>query len=202
MVDVGFNTQDEIVAVLRAGQVVGIPTDTVYGLAADPLNPRALRQLAQIKGRDSNQPIAVLFSELSKLACYVEQIDQIRRIELFWPGAMTAIVRAKQDGLPAPLVTEQLTIGIRKPASEITLKILEEMGGFLAVTSANKHDEPPANSAQEVIDTFGHEVSVLDGGPSSHGVASTVVDFTDDTPRLLRQGALEFQEVMTAWMTD
>ena len=69
MVDVGFNTQDEIVAALRAGQVVGIPTDTVYGLAADPLNPRALRQLAQIKGRDSNQPIAVLFSELSKLAC-------------------------------------------------------------------------------------------------------------------------------------
>ena len=202
MVDVGFNTQDEIVAALRAGQVVGIPTDTVYGLAADPLNPRALRQLAQIKGRDSNQPIAVLFSELSKLACYVEQIDQIRRIELFWPGAMTAIVRAKQDGLPAPLVTEQLTIGIRKPASEIALKILEEMGGFLAVTSANKHDEPPANSAQEVIDTFGHEVSVLDGGLSTHGVASTVVDFTANTPRLLRQGALEFQEVMTAWMTD
>jgi len=202
MFDASFNTEDEIIAALVAGQVVGIPTDTVYGLAADPLNARALRRLSKIKGRDSNQPIAVLFSELSKLAPYVEQIEQIQRIELFWPGAMTAIVRAKQDGLSAPLVTEQFTIGIRKPASETTLKILERMGGFLAVTSANKHDEPPANSAQEVIEIFGGEVSVLDGGSSSHGVASTVVDFTYDTPRLLRQGALEFEEVMKAWMKD
>ncbi|SVD40654.1 uncharacterized protein METZ01_LOCUS393508, partial [marine metagenome] len=150
MIEARFSTEEEIIAALKSGQIVGIPTDTVYGLAADPLDPNALKNLSEAKGRDMNQPIAVLFSKLSKLDSYIENIDQLRRIELFWPGALTAIVRAKRGRLVAPLVTDQLTIGIRKPANEAAIRILERMGGFLAVTSANRHDRKPANSAQEV----------------------------------------------------
>jgi tRNA A37 threonylcarbamoyladenosine synthetase subunit TsaC/SUA5/YrdC len=76
------------------------------------------------------------------------------------------------------------------------------MGGFLAVTSANRHDRKPANSAQEVTDIFGDQIPVFDGGVSLHGVASTVVDFTDDIPQLVRQGAIEFEEVVTTWTTN
>ena len=202
MVEARFNTEEEIITALKSGQIAGIPTDTVYGLAADPLSSNALKNLSEVKGRNTNQPIAVLFSELSKLDSYIENLDQLRRIELFWPGALTAIVRAKRDRLVAPLVTDELTIGIRKPANEITIRILERMGGFLAVTSANRHDRKPANSAQEVTDIFGDQIPVLDGGVSLHGVASTVVDFTDDIPRLVRQGAIEFEEVMTTWTTN
>lgn len=202
MVEPKFNTEDEIIAALKSGQIVGIPTDTVYGLAADPLNANALKNLSQVKGRDTNQPIAVLFSELSDLDSYIENIDQLRGIESFWPGALTAIVQAKRGKLIAPLVTDQLTIGIRKPANETTLRILERAGGFLAVTSANRHDQTPASTAQEVTDIFGDEMPVLDGGVSFHGVASTVVDFTGNTPRLLRQGVIEFKEVVTTWTAN
>ncbi|MEE2875133.1 MAG: L-threonylcarbamoyladenylate synthase [Chloroflexota bacterium] len=202
MVEARFSTEEEIIKALKSGQIAGIPTDTVYGLAADPLSSNALKNLSEVKGRNTNQPIAVLFSELSKLDSYIENLDQLRRIELFWPGALTAIVRAKRDRLVAPLVTDELTIGIRKPANEITIRILERMGGFLAVTSANRHDRKPANSAQEVADIFGDQIPVFDGGVSLHGVASTVVDFTDDIPRLVRQGAIEFEEVVTTWTTN
>ena len=202
MIEARFSTEEEIIAALKSGQIVGIPTDTVYGLAADPLDPNALKNLSEAKGRDMNQPIAVLFSKLSKLDSYIENIDQLRRIELFWPGALTAIVRAKRGRLVAPLVTDQLTIGIRKPANEAAIRILERMGGFLAVTSANRHDRKPANSAQEVTDIFGDQIPVFDGGVSLHGVASTVVDFTDDIPRLVRQGVIEFEEVVTTWTTN
>jgi len=202
MVEARFSTEEEIITALKSGQIAGIPTDTVYGLAADPLSSNALKNLSEVKGRNMNQPIAVLFSELSKLDSYIENLDQLRRIELFWPGALTAIVRAKRDRLVAPLVTDELTIGIRKPANEITIRILERMGGFLAVTSANRHDRKPANSAQEVTDIFGDQIPVFDGGVSLHGVASTVVDFTDDIPRLVRQGAIEFEEVVTTWTTN
>ena len=202
MVEARFSTEEEIITALKSGQIAGIPTDTVYGLAADPLSSNALKNLSEVKGRNANQPIAVLFSELSKLDSYIENLDQLRRIELFWPGALTAIVRAKRDRLVAPLVTDELTIGIRKPANEITIRILERMGGFLAVTSANRHDRKPANSAQEVTDIFGDQIPVFDGGVSLHGVASTVVDFTDDIPRLVRQGAIEFEEVVTTWTTN
>lgn len=202
MVEARFSTEEEIITALKSGQIAGIPTDTVYGLAADPLSSNALKNLSEVKGRNTNQPIAVLFSELSKLDSYIENLDQLRRIELFWPGALTAIVRAKRDRLVPPLVTDELTIGIRKPANEITIRILERMGGFLAVTSANRHDRKPANSAQEVTDIFGDQIPVFDGGVSLHGVASTVVDFTDDIPRLVRQGAIEFEEVVTTWTTN
>jgi len=202
MVEARFSTEEEIITALKSGQIAGIPTDTVYGLAADPLSSNALKNLSEVKGRNTNQPIAVLFSELSKLDSYIENLDQLRRIELFWPGALTAIVRAKRDRLVPPLVTDELTIGIRKPANEITIRILERMGGFLAVTSANRHDRKPANSAQEVTDIFGDQIPVFDGGVSLHGIASTVVDFTDDIPRLVRQGAIEFEEVVTTWTTN
>jgi len=202
MIEARFNTEEEIIAALKSGQIVGIPTDTVYGLAADPLNSNAVRNLSEVKGRDMNQPIAVLFSELSKLDSYIENVDQLRRIESFWPGALTAIVRAKRGKLVAPLVTDQLTIGIRTPANETTIRILEEMGGFLAVTSANRHDQEPASTAQEVTDIFGDQIPVFDGGASLHGVASTVVDFTGNIPRLVRQGTIEFEEVVTTWATN
>ncbi|HIE83378.1 MAG TPA: threonylcarbamoyl-AMP synthase [Dehalococcoidia bacterium] len=202
MIEARFSTEEEIIAALKSGQIVGIPTDTVYGLAADPLDSNALKNLSEVKGRDMNQPIAVLFSELSKLDSYIENIDQLRRIELFWPGALTAIVRAKRDRLVSPLVTDQLTIGIRKPANEAAIRILERMGGFLAVTSANRHDQKPAKTAQEVTDIFDDRIPVFDGGVSLHGVASTVVDFTGNIPRLLRQGVIEFEEVVTTWTTN
>ncbi len=193
---VGPDRIDEVVAKLLAGGVVAIPTDTVYGVAALATRADAVRALAHLKGRDERQPIAVLFDSGAVLGRYLDDPESLDRVMRFWPGALTAIVRARSDGDLAPaVVTEAGTIGVRKPDDQIARLVIRGCGGMLAVTSANRHGGAPATSAEEVAAIFGPDLLVLDGGPRPGGVASTVVDLTEDPPRVVRAGAVSAEDL-------
>ncbi|MEZ4503386.1 MAG: L-threonylcarbamoyladenylate synthase [Dehalococcoidia bacterium] len=179
----------DVIEALRSGEVVAIPTDTVYGLAAMPDDPTAVRRLAELKGRAAEQPVQLLVSGIEVLESHIEDTTALETVRPFWPGALTAVVRTR-PGFASEVVTPAGTVGVRQPADDLALTLIEGCGGALAATSANRHDEPPATSVEEVIETFGEDLLVLDGGPRDGGVASTVVDLTVAPPRILRAGPI------------
>ncbi len=189
----------ELVTIVRRladGLVVGIPTDTVYGLAALATSEGAVRRLTELKGRDSDQPIAVLFDELGDITPHLAQPGSLGPVAPHWPGALTAVVRAHPDSeLVPPVVAAGGTIGIRQPDDPLARRLLRQMGGLLAVSSANRHGQLPGLTAAAVSSAFGGELWVLDGGARPGGVASTVVDLTSDPPQVLRRGAIGATEL-------
>ncbi len=191
---------DEIVRALRAGEVAAIPTDTVYGIAAALDHPEAVQRLAELKGRAADQPIALLIDSVEAVAAHLDDPGGLDRVRRFWPGALTAIVRVRGDSpLTSPVVTTDAegskTLGLRQPDDELARAVIRGCGGALAVTSANRHGEPPATSAAEVAAAFGASMLVLDGGPRTGGVASTVIDLSVEPPRLLREGLVSAAEL-------
>jgi len=180
---------------IRRGGLIVFPTDTVYGLAADPFNRQAVARLFAVKGRDANKAIAVLVGA-------AEQLDQVTRsfsesagrlVERFWPGALTVVVPRHPD-LPTEL-TAYPTVGVRMPDHPFALRLLQATGP-LATTSANRSGGPNTVTAQEVQEQLGDQVDlVLDGGPCPGGVPSTVVDCTGSDVRILRQGAIPAGEI-------
>jgi len=206
---VGPERLDEVVRALLAGEVVAIPTDTVYGLAALPEDAAAVAALAALKGRSGQHPIAVLFDDIEAITPYVEDPLALRALAGFWPGALTAVVR-----VPAGLATAALTslaplgtLGLRQPDDELARAVIRACGGALAVSSANRTGEPPALSAAEVAAAFGTGANeldgllVLDGGARPGGTASTVVDMTAEPPAVLREGPLAADAVLAALAT-
>ncbi len=181
---------DEVVERILGGGIVAIPTDTVYGLACLPTHEAALNALADLKGRDRDQPIAALIDSVAGAIPYLEAPDALDPYVRFWPGALTVIVRAKHGGLLPPVVTSEGTVGVRKPDDRFARHVIRSCGGILAVTSANHHGTQPCASAEEVAAEFGDAMLVLDGGGRVGGLASTVVDVTGPTPRILREGPI------------
>ena len=192
----------EVIDALFANEVVGIPTDTVYGLAAMPNRTAIKRMIDLKKGRDKDQPIAILFSELEKLEQYGVDFKKIQSLGEFWPGALTVVTSASTNLLPIPVVTEEGTVGVRIPDNEIAIQIIEKCGGVLAVSSANHHGDKPALNASEVTQQFGDELLVLDGGVSPGGTASTVIDMTSETPTVLREGEINIEEIKRCLSKD
>ena len=187
----------KIVRALRAGEVVGIPTDTVYGLAAMPNDAQAVSKLAGLKGRSDQQPIAVLFDEIEGVAPYVEDTSALARLAPFWPGALTAVMGAR-DGLATAALTRLGTLGLRQPDDDLARSVIRACGGALAVSSANRTGAPPALSAAEVSEAFGDALLVLDGGARPGGTASTVVNLAVNPPVVLRDGPIDASEVLAA----
>ena len=174
--------------VLLAGGVVVIPTDTVYGLAAHPAHPEAVRRLYTIKGREERKPIALLAADAESVARYGAQLPPgAKRLATdFWPGALT-LVLACADGSAE---------GFRVPAHDWTRKLLAACGGVLRVTSANLSGAMPAASAVAALQGVGLEADlVIDDGPSPGGVVSTVVRMDSGTPKILRMGAIAKSEI-------
>lgn len=193
---VGPDRIEFVVRKLLSGGVVAIPTDTVYGVAALATHAEAVRALAHLKGRAEEQPIAVLFDSGAVLAPYLEDPEVLDRVMRFWPGPLTVIVRARSDGgLSRSIVTDQGTLGVRKPDDQIARIVIRACGGLLAVTSANRHGQSPATTAEEVAAEFGSGLLILDGGPRLGGVASTVVDLSVDPPRILREGPVSAEDL-------
>jgi L-threonylcarbamoyladenylate synthase len=191
---------EEAVRALLSGEIVAIPTDTVYGLAASLDHPAAVRRLAELKGRAADQPIAVLIDTAEAVAQELDDPAALDRVAGFWPGALTAIVRVRDgDAWPELVLGNDAkgspTVGLRVPDDDLARSIIRACGGALAVTSANRHDESPATSAAGVAAIFGDELLILDGGSRDGGVASTVVDLTSDPPTVLREGAVSAAEL-------
>lgn len=177
---------EKAVAAIRRGDVVGIPTDTVYGIGADPWNETAVGKLFELKGRPEHKPIGLLAADAEQAAEVADLTPAGRLLEL-WPGALTFVVR------PRVLIPDWVgdsalgTVGIRVPDNAVLRDLLERTGP-LAVTSANRSGESDTFDDTAAREVFGDEVAVYLPGRCPGGQASTVVDLTDGSPRVLRQG--------------
>ncbi len=179
------------------GELVVLPTDTVYGIAADAFNARAVQALLDAKGRGRQSPPPVLVAGLATLRALVAEVPEPveRLVEAFWPGGLTIVLPA-QPSLAWDLGDTHGTVAVRMPGDRIALELLEETGP-LAVSSANLTGQSAAVRAQEARDMLGDSVAVyLDAGTSATGVASTIIDATTlvggTSPRIriLRDGAV------------
>jgi L-threonylcarbamoyladenylate synthase len=179
-----------VTAVLN-GELVVLPTDTVYGLGADAFSPAAVRRLLAAKGRGRDMPPPVLVGTVRAATALVEDMgpDGQRLIDEFWPGGLTIVCRAARS-LSWDLGDTKGTVAIRMPEDTVALDLLRETGP-MAVSSANLSGSASATTAADARDQLGEAVSVyLDGGKVSGGIASTIVDLTGPQPRLLRRGAI------------
>jgi len=179
--------------VIKAGGVIVYPTDTFYGLGADPKNPRAIKKIFEIKGRMADQPILLLLSDRSNVNAWATTITPSaeRLMDRFWPGPLTLVFKARPDVLPE-LTGGTGTIGLRVPGSEVTRKLIGSSGKALTGTSANRSGSPSPRTLDEVMRELGDRVDlVLDGGVLDADRPSTVVDVTVEPTRILRMGALD-----------
>ncbi|HEY5018457.1 MAG TPA: L-threonylcarbamoyladenylate synthase [Streptosporangiaceae bacterium] len=173
------------------GELVVLPTDTVYGVGADAFSPAAVSRLLAVKGRGRDMPPPVLVGTVRAAAALVEDLGPYGQqlIDEFWPGGLTIVCRAART-LSWDLGDTKGTVAVRMPQDPVTLDLLRETGP-MAVSSANLSGSPAATTAEQAREQLGDAVAVyLDGGPSVGGQASTIVDLTGDAPRLLRQGAI------------
>jgi L-threonylcarbamoyladenylate synthase len=178
-------------AAVLSGELVVLPTDTVYGVGADAFSPAAVTRLLAAKGRGRDMPPPVLVGTVRAASALVEDLGPYGQqlIDEFWPGGLTIVCRAART-LSWDLGETKGTVAVRMPQDPVTLDLLRETGP-MAVSSANLSGSPAANSAEQAREQLGDAVAVyLDGGPSVGGQASTIVDLTGDAPRLLRQGAI------------
>lgn len=181
---------------IRRGELVVLPTDTVYGVAADAFSAAAVGTLLEAKGRSRDMPVAVLVGSWRSVDGLTDRVsgDLRQLVETFWPGGLTIVVRHAAT-LAWDLGETRSTVGLRMPLHPVALAVLEQTGP-LAVSSANRTGLPPAPDAAEAARQLGTAVTVyLDGGASSGGPASTVLDLTGDLPRVLREGAVSLDEL-------
>jgi len=184
---------DTAVAALRRGDCIGLPTETVYGLAADAGNPAAVRKIFALKGRPADHPLIVHLPSVDMLDRYARDIPQAaRRLAAhFWPGPLTLIL-PKQAGVPMEVTGGQDTVGLRVPAHPLARRVLAAFGGGLAAPSANRFGRISPTRASHVRDEFGDALPiVLDGGDCAIGIESTIVAFDGERPRLLRPGSID-----------
>jgi L-threonylcarbamoyladenylate synthase len=183
----------EAALAMRAGGIVGIPTETVYGIAVVPF-PEALAALIAAKQRPDDKGIALLIDGLDQVDGLVEVSESARRLaEHHWPGALTLVLPLiRPELVPEVLTGGRDTLGLRIPDHPVPRALARELGP-IAVTSANRSGEPPALVPEELIASVGHSLAlVLDDGPVRGGVASTVVSVDrDDSWCVLREGALD-----------
>ena len=186
------------VASLRGGELCVLPTDTVYGIAADAFSPAAVGRLLEAKGRGRDMPTPVLVPAVRTLDGLVDVVPDLARrlVEQFWPGGLT-VVLPHAVSLQWDLGDTRGTVALRMPKDPVALAVLEQTGP-LAVSSANRSGLPPSTDAAEAARQLGTAVAVyLDGGPTTDDVPSTIVDLTTEVPRLLRVGAVSLEQLRT-----
>jgi L-threonylcarbamoyladenylate synthase len=182
----------EAIALLQAGGVIALPTDTVYGIAASVEHPAAIERIFSIKGRAGTKALPVLIDDMTQLERFsVALSDQARALAAaFWPGALTIVVQAA-DWVPDAILRGGGTVGLRMPDCADTLAIITGAGGALVVTSANRSGDREARSAAEAERALGSRLDlIVDGGPSPSAAPSTVVDASGPRPTVLRVGAI------------
>jgi L-threonylcarbamoyladenylate synthase len=182
---------------LIANELVAIPTETVYGLAANALNPEAVIKIFEAKKRPFFDPLIVHISNMGQLEKYAKDIPSIayRLAERFWPGPLTLLL-PKQDIIPDIVTSGLDTVGIRCPAHPLTHQLLSITGFPLAAPSANPFGYVSPTTAAHVDDQLGNVISyILDGGPCKVGVESTILGFENDSPIIYRLGGLSIEDI-------
>lgn len=186
---------------LHRGKLVAIPTETVYGLGADASNPEAVAKIFQVKGRPADHPLIVHLAYASQMKDWAEKVPDsaLRLASAFWPGPLTMILR-KKASVPAVVTGGQETVALRVPDNPVALWLLRVFGGGIAAPSANRFGRISPTTAQHVAEELGDAVDcILDGGPCTVGVESTIIDLTDQQPTILRPGRItrsQLEEVL------
>lgn len=196
--EAGEMVPENAVRVVRNGGVIAMPTDSFYALGACVFDDAAVRRVCAIKGQREHKPILVLIADRSQLAALVARIPPAAAVlmDRFWPGPLTIVFPASPH-LPALLTAGTGTIGVRWPAHPMLQRLLRESGP-LTGTSANRTGAEPARTAQEVEDALGSDVDlIVDGGPSSGPLPSTVVE-TVGAVRVLREGPIPCEAIEAA----
>jgi len=192
------------VELLRQGQLVAFPTETVYGLGADAANPDAVGKIFAAKGRPADHPLIVHIASAAQIDDWAETLPEaaLRLAERFWPGPLTMILN-KKSAVPSAVTGGQDTVGLRVPANPVALQLLQAFGGGIAAPSANRFGHISPTQAQHVAEELGDSVAcILDGGPCSVGVESTIIDLSDGIPAILRPGRITRSQLKAVLQTD
>jgi L-threonylcarbamoyladenylate synthase len=184
---------------IRAGEVLGMPTDTFYGLAADPFNLRAVDRVYDIKSRSRHKPLSLLIESVDQAEELAQPLPEefYALTRRYWPGPLTIIVKASSK-LPLKVTANTGNVALRVPNAKIPLEVVKAAAIPITATSANLSGESECTTAQAVREQLQDRISIIvDGGTSPREVASTIVDLTDEEKRwyVLRQGAITSQEI-------
>jgi len=182
--------------ILKAGGLVAVPTETVYGLACNGLDQAAVEKVYEVKGRPPVKPLSLMVSGPDSMKKYCDPVppraEKLAR--RFWPGPLTIILNAKEDVVPEMVRAGGHTVGLRCPDSKYTLQALKEAGIPFAAPSANPSGEPSPKNAKEVLAYFDGKIdAVIDGGECALGQESTIISMNAEPYKILRQGALSYE---------
>ena len=183
--------------ILREGGLVGIPTETVYGLAANGLDEGAVKRIFEAKGRPQDNPLILHLAGAQWLPRYCAEVPPLAYVlaRKFWPGPLTMILKRKPE-VPDVITAGLDTVAVRCPNHPVTLAIIREAGVPIAAPSANTSGRPSCTTAQDVMEDMDGKIQcMVDGGPCTVGVESTILDLTCDPPRLLRPGGLPMEQI-------
>lgn len=193
--DLGFAAEQ-----LRAGRLVGIPTETVYGLAANALDPVAVASIFEAKNRPAFDPLIVHLADFGQAAAYCSALPELafRLAEAFCPGPITFIL-PKNQRIPELVSAGQPTVGIRVPRHPLTLALLQQLDFPLAAPSANPFGYVSPTTAAHVAEQLGDKIAyIVDGGPCEIGLESTIIDLSGTQPKVLRLGGLSLEQLEQA----
>ncbi|MCJ7511330.1 MAG: L-threonylcarbamoyladenylate synthase [Dehalococcoidia bacterium] len=187
----------EAVAVLKGGGLVAYPSDTVYGLGAAASDERAVARVFAVKGRPSEKALPLLLAEAEDMAPLCAEVPAAAKllVEHFWPGPLTLVLRRSPTFHSAALGGGE-KVALRVPDHPLLRELIRALGEPITGTSANRSGRPSCRTAAEVEEELADAVDlIIDGGPSRAGQESTVVDITEDTPRIMREGAISRREI-------
>lgn len=192
-----FTKLEEPAQIIKNGGIVVFPTETVYGIGANALNAEAVKKIYEIKKRPLSKPITLLVNSIDMIERVAKDITPFEYaiIKKFFPGPLTIILQ-KKDVVPDIVTSGGSTVGIRMPANEIALELINRAGVSLATPSANISDKPSKTNIKDVMSDFPEGVDCfIDGGKSKIGVASTIVQVIDGVPHILRQGTITEEQI-------
>ncbi len=193
---------DELVGIMRGGGLVAVPTETVYGLAGNGLDEKAVAEIYEVKGRPEVKPLSLMVHDAASMERYCESVppQAYTLAKKFWPGPLTIVMKAKPC-VPEIVRAGGETVGLRCPDHPLTLELLEKSGVPFAAPSANPSGEPSPKNADSVLKYFDGKIdAVLDGGECGIGCESTLIDLSRTPYRILRQGALPVDEIADAFV--
>jgi len=191
---------DEIVTLLRSGGIVAFPTDTAYGLGANPFAHAAIDRIFEVKGRPENKPILLLVDSVAMAESVAKPAhDFDKLVQRFWPGPLTVILTAAKS-VPLKLTAGTQTVGVRWPMADFATNLVKRFGRPITATSANRSGLTAAVTAEEVREQLDDHIDALvDGGRLPSAGGSTVVDLTVDPPVLLREGPISFETLQRSF---
>ena len=193
-----WNELDEVIRLLKKGEIIAFPTDTVYGLAAIATKKAAFEELVRVKNRNPEKPFTLMCASLGMAAIYGEMnCPTAETMKQFFPGKVTALLKARK-GVPSWVTLGKETVGIRVPDDKNVLALIENLRAPLLVPSANISDNPPLSKFEDVVKVFDGKIAAIIKGGCSEKVPSTIVNFVGE-PALVREGPIPFERIQNVY---